>query len=309
MQTKREEEMQQFIGAHAFPECKYSRPAYLEQALDLLNTDGEDSKVVAGCTDFIPAVRKGIWQFEPGIKLVDINSVQELQKIEIRENDLVLGAAVKLSDLVNSHKVQEYAAILSQAAEEMGSLQVRNSGTIGGNLSTASPAADTAPPLLALSAKIRIQGRHTDKFLSLEEFFTAPGCTLLQPGELLTEIHIPLRANLGRMERCKLGLRNAFTISIISQAVWIEIEDTQVKRARIALGAVAPTCMRAEQAENFLTGKEISPSSAGKCAEIVSREVKPITDLRASESYRRKMAAVLTRRLLLRCAQSSHANN
>lgn len=296
--------MRQFVGVHAIPECRYERPGSLERALELIGSKEGNCKAIAGCTDFIPAVRKGVWRFDPGVQLVDIRAVEGLNAIEVRESSLVIGAAVRLADLAASEAVWAHARILAEAAEEMGSLQVRNSGTIGGNLCTASPAADTAPPLLALGAQVRIRGRETDRMLPVQEYFLGPGKTVLEPGQLVTEIHVPLEAaDTGVMDRAKLGLRKAFTISVIAEAVWLVLRQGTVERARIALGAVAPTPMRARQAEEFLLGRELTQGTARECGEIVSGEVAPISDLRASTSYRREMASVLTRRLLMGCAE------
>lgn len=294
--------MQQFVGTHALPQCRYERPGDLQQVLELIGAEGDNCKVIAGCTDFIPAVRKGVWHFDSGVRLVDVRAVDGLRAVEFRDGELVIGAAVRLSELASLEAVRTHARILAEAAQEMGSLQIRNSGTIGGNLCTASPAGDTSPPLLALGARVRIQGRDTDRMLPLEEFFTGPGKTVLEPGQLLTEIHIPREAmESGVSDRCKLGVRKAFTISVIAEAMWLVLREGTVEQARIGLGAVAPTPMRAKKAEDFLVGRPLTETTARECADIVSGEVAPISDLRASESYRREMASVLTRRLLLGC--------
>jgi carbon-monoxide dehydrogenase medium subunit len=180
----------------------------------------------------------------------------------------------------------------------MGSLQVRNLGTIGGNLCNASPAADTAPPLLVLNAKVKVRSINKQRLVPLQEFFMGPGKTTLTPEEILTEVQIPLIKPTGNSYFIKFGRRNAFTLSIVSVATLVKVENGVFDDIRIALGSVAPTPIRASKAEEHLIGHKVNEQVIDDGVNVVANEVKPISDVRASAEYRRDMAYVLTKRAI-----------
>jgi carbon-monoxide dehydrogenase medium subunit len=258
-------------------------------------------KVVAGCTDFIPAVRHGNWTFEDGINVIDIRGVEGIGGIREEGDEVVIGATTRLSEIVDAPILLEKAPLLAEAVSCMASPQVRNTATIGGNLCMASPAADTAPPLLALDAQVQIRGVDSEERVPLNQFFFGPGTTRLNPREVVTEIRFaPMKAN-ETARRTRLGLRTAFVCSIISVAVWLRAEASNITAARIAMGAVAPTPVRLGDVETFLTDKAVTEDIADEAGRLAAAQITPITDLRASAEYRKAMAHTLTRRLVEEC--------
>jgi len=192
--------------------------------------------------------------------------------------------------------VREKAPALTQALQIMACPPIRNRATIAGNLCTASPAADTAPPLLVLNASVRLQGSGGERMVPLAEFFLGPAETVKRPDEILTAVIIPLEE--GRSGFLKLGRRKAFTLSIASAAAFAKTRGGRIEEVRVALGAVAPTPIRGRKVEETLKGKEANEANIAQAAEWIRSEVKPISDVRASAEYRRDMSYVLTRRVL-----------
>jgi carbon-monoxide dehydrogenase medium subunit len=293
--------MKNFIGLRALPKLVFHHPKDVQRLLQLLSEVEGEYKVIAGCTDVIPAIRRGAWEFPNGVNFIDIKGVKDLNFIT-KEGDAVrIGAATKLSEIVRSPVVKRHARILSEAVYEMASPQVRNAATVGGNLCMASPAADSAPPLLVLNAKVKMKSIKNERIVSLTDFFIGPGRTVLERGEVLSEIQFPAVQSNEKCSRVKMGRRNAFTLSVMSVAAWVRLKNGLFDCVRIALGAVAPTPMRTMRAERYLNGQKVSMEAIEKAAKIVSSEVKPISDVRASAEYRKDMAKVLTKRTLLSC--------
>lgn len=290
--------MRNFVGLRAMPRIEYHRPTELEQALELLSEHKEDCKIIAGGTDLIPAARQGRMLLPRRIHIIDISSIKELDYI-IKDGALIrIGATARLSEIGMSAVVKEHLPILADAASQMGSLQVRNLGTIGGNLCNASPAADTASPLLVLDARVNVRGIDRQRLVPLKGFFTGPGKTTLAPGEILAEVQIPLTKPAGSSCFIKLGRRNAFTLSIVSVATLVKVKDGIFDDIRIALGSVAPTPFRASKAEEHLIGEKVNEQVIDDGANVVASEVKPISDVRAGAEYRRDMSLVLTKRAI-----------
>jgi len=287
-----------FIGSRAIPGVKYFRPLKLDEALALSQELKDTCKFIAGGTDLFPALRRGTISLK-NKNLVDLWSLKELAYIAKEETGIRIGAATLLSDLEESEIIRKYVPVLGEAFSQMGSLQIRNQGTLGGNLCNASPAADTAPPLLVLGARVLLRKGDQKRVMPLEKFFLGPGQTILSQGEMLVEIQIPQPPDGGRFYFFKLGRRNAFTLSIASVATWLKMEDGRIKEIRIALGAVAPTPRRALKTEEFLRGQRMSKEIIEQGAEIIKSEVQPIDDVRASAEYRRDMASVLTKKAIL----------
>ena len=291
--------MRNFVGLRALPKIEYHRPTELEQALKLLSELKEDCKIIAGGTDLIPAARQGRMSSPGHIHhIMDISSIKELDYVIKDDGMIRIGAATRLSEIGMSTVVKEHVPILADAASQMGSLQVRNLGTIGGNLCNASPAADTAPSLLVLDAKVNVRGIDKQRLVPLMGFFIGPGETILAPGEILAEVQIPLTKPAGSSCFIKLGRRNAFTLSIVSVATLVKVKNGIFDDVRIALGSVAPTPIRASKAEEHLIGEEVSEQVIDDGANVVASEVKPISDVRASAQYRRDMSSILTKRAI-----------
>ncbi len=293
--------MKNFVGLRTLPDFIYHCPKDMENVLSLLKNITGERRIIAGCTDFIPAIRRDAWHFGDGLNVIDIKGVDTLKKITKDSDNIRIGAATRLSDIVNSDIIRKYAPILSDAVNEMASLQIRNTGTIGGNLCTASPAADTAPSLLVLNAVVDVKGVDRDEVVSLYDFFRGPSKTVLGEGDILTEVIVPVMTVGERAKFIKLGRRVAATLSVVSVAVWTKIKDNTFEGIRIALGAVSPTPMRASKAEEYLLGKQANLENVASAAGIVATEVKPISDVRATAEYRVDMAEMLTKKALSAC--------
>jgi CO/xanthine dehydrogenase FAD-binding subunit len=250
----------------------------LEPALDALAKIDAPYAVIAGGTDLVAEIKHGLRKPEV---LVDISRIESLKKIRVLNGQCVLGP------LVTHRMLSERSdlGILSKAAGCVGSPQIRSRGTVGGNLVNGSPAADTAAALIAMGAEIMLQTAGETRSMPLEEFFTGPGETLIEPGELLSAIvfNIPSESSYG--DFIKLGQRNALAISIVTVAIHADQENT-----RICLGSVAPTPIRAREAEElFKQGAEAA--AVGRAARAACR---PIDDVRASAWYREEMVEKLT---------------
>lgn len=290
--------MRNLLGLRAIPQIEYHRPTELTEALKLLAELKEGYRIIAGGTDLVPAARRGGVSLPNHTHIIDISSIKELDYIVKDDGMIRIGAVTRVSEIGVSTVVKEHVPIVADAASQLGSLQVRNLGTIGGNLCNASPAADTAPPLLVLDAKVNVRGIDGQRLVPVTELFTGPGKTILAPGEILAEIQIPTTEATAGSCFIKLGRRNAFTLSIVSVATLVKVKDGIFDDVRIALGAVAPTPIRASKAEEYLTGKETREQVIDEGAKIVAGEVKPISDVRASEEYRRDMSYILTKRAI-----------
>ena len=235
------------------------------------------------------------------LRVVDMKGIPEMEGFSISENRFSIGALTRIRTLETSPEVMQKLPLLAQAAGKLGSVQVRNKATLGGNLCNAAPSAETAPALLALGACAEIYGREGLRVVDLQEFFKGPGSTILKEGEILTSLKIPLngKKRQGALYY-KLANRRAMDIAFVGVAVLLEIDkDDRISKARIALGAVAPTPIRAESAEKILEGKVLNDETVLKCAELAAKSCSPISDLRASAEYRRAMVNRLCQRGLL----------
>jgi CO/xanthine dehydrogenase FAD-binding subunit len=271
------------------PRIKYLKPRTLEEAIELL-TKIRGSRVLAGGTDLLVDLKTGRVSAEA---LVDIGAIRELRGVEDLGDRIRIGAATRLQEIVESDVVARELPLLRNAVESMGSWQIRNLATVGGNLCNASPAADTAPPLLAYEAELVIVGPRGTRVVPITKFFTGYRRTALEEGEILKEIVIGKRAWSG-WSYIKLGRRSSFTLSIGSVAVLTSTRGGVLEDVRIALGSVAPTPIRAYRAEEYLRGREVSLEVLERAAEIAREEASPIDDVRASAWYRREMVYRLT---------------
>ena len=274
----------------------YFAPQSLGDATALLNRYGTKARLLAGGTDLFLRMERRV--VEPGV-LVDLKKVRALQGIKASAKGLTIRAATPMEDIVSSPLVQRRYGIIAEAAAVIGSIQTRNRATLGGNLCNASPAADTAPALIVLGARARIASSRREREVALEEFFLAPGKSCLQSNELLKEIFIPSPAGKSgsSFQRCT---RTAMDIALVNCAVFLTLapKGNVVGDIRIALGAVAPTPVRARPAEDALKGKNPDKDSIEEAAALAAASVSPIDDVRSSASYRRAMVRVLTRRAI-----------
>jgi len=277
------------------PKFEYFRPKNLEETLNLLDKYGEQAKLLAGGTDLIVKMKDRV--IEPKY-IIDLSNLKELRFISKENSVIKVGALTTLREIETSPIIRKHVHVLSHAVEKMASWQIRNLGTIGGNLCNASPAADTAPPLLILEAKLKLNSSEGERIVPVEQFFTGPGETILKNNELLTEIQIPVVPDNSSAVFLKLGRRVAHTLSIVSVATLAIVEDGVFKDVRIALGSVAPTPIRARKTENKFRGLPATEDVIEENCSCVVQDISPISDVRASAEYRKEMSIVLTKRAL-----------
>jgi CO/xanthine dehydrogenase FAD-binding subunit len=271
---------------------EYIRPVKLADAVSALKAY-DNAFVLAGGTDFIVKLVNDI--VRPGC-VIDLKGIP-LNTIS-RGNDWRVGAMTTIRDIEVSKTLEEHLPFLGQAASTVGSVQIRNRATIGGNLCNASPAADVSTMLLAMDSRVNIATGNGEKIVALEDFFTGPNSTILKKGEVLTEIIIPREVEQSRGLYIKFSPRKAMDIGMVNVALLVDAEPgTRLcKKIRIAMGAVAPTPIRAKQAENLLAGKILSPELIDRAAEMASLETRPISDFRASANYRKALVKTIVAR-------------
>jgi len=274
----------------------YLEPKSIEETVSLLVKYDGKAKVIAGGTDLLVQIRNKAIKPE---YLIDIGGIPELDYINYDEKQgLSIGALTPIRALERSAELGQRYPVISQAASQLGSVAIRNMGTIGGNLCNAAPSAETAPALIGLSAKTRIVGPDGERVVPLEEFFTGPGSTVLNTGELLVEIQVPVPLSNTKGAYLKHSIRGTVDLAIVGIAaiITLELKGEVCKDIKIVLGAVAPTPMRARKAENVLRGKRIEEALIDRSAQVASGEARPISDVRASADYRKEMVKVFTRR-------------
>lgn len=285
----------------------YLNPATLEEALTALAEAGTAARIVAGGTDLLLELERGQ---RPGVTtLVDISRLPGLNQIQLTEDgQLELGALVTHNHVVGSALLRERALPLVQACWEVGAPQIRNRGTLAGNLITASPANDSITPLMALGATVTLRSVQGERHVPLAEFFTGVRKTVMQPDEILVAIRFPaLNPETQRGMFYKLALRRAQAISVIHLAAVLDFDGQIVRGAGITLGAVAPTILHATAAEEYLVGKPLTEDVIARAAKLAGEAAAPIDDLRGSAAYRRHMLAVCTGRVLRALATGEQA--
>ncbi len=257
---------------------------------------GAAARVIAGGTDLILRMRDKI--LSPSL-LIDLRLVA-LDSITLSDGGICLGAFVSLSQVLESADIEKYFPALPAACREFAGPPIRNRATLGGNIINASPAADLVPPLIAYDANIVLSSTGGERVLPLAEFFVGPGQSVIEPGEILTEIRLPLMSDPSAAVFIKLGQRRSMAISQVNVTTRLTVGESGLPiEARIVLGSVAPVPMRAVKAEELLQGKELSDEQLNEVARAAREEVTPISDVRASDSYRLQMTEVLVRRALL----------
>lgn len=279
------------------PKFDYLRPKTIEEAIFLLSQHKKDAKLFAGGTDLFPQMKRR--QINNPKFLIDIKELKELNYITNNDNEgLRIGALATISVVEKSPIIKEKFSALAQAAYVMASPQVRNRGTIAGNICNAVPSADSAPALLSLGAKIKAISTKGERTINIEEFFTGRCETVLTDEELLYEIQIPPVPSNSKSIYLKLSPRHSMDLPIVGVAVLAISKDGVCKDIRISLGAVAPTPIRAKAAESILKGEKFNDQVIEKVAETAAGESRPITDHRASAEYRRDMVKVLVKRAI-----------
>lgn len=249
--------------------------------------------VFAGGTDLLVRRRAGI-----GDPLVCLERITELREIHESDGWLCIGAGATHAACSAAPLVARHAPVLALAMRRIGSPQVRNMGTIGGNICTASPAGDSLPSLHILKAEVVLRSPGSERVLSIADFIRGPGKTDLRPGEILTEVRVPSAADFQVQHFEKVGQRNAQAIAVVSLAALVRLSRRGiVEEARLALGSVGPTVVRPREAEETLVGRRLSLTALREAAGLVRAAVSPIDDIRATADYRREVAGNLLLRL------------
>ncbi len=288
------------------PSFSLHRPQTLKEALGLLN-ELEDSIPIAGGTDLLIDLREGSCMAK---HLIDLGLIKELRYVREADDMIRIGATTTHAQLVASELIKEKAPVLSEATSSVGSVQIRNVATVGGNLCNASPGADTAPPLLVLGAEVEVASTEGSRNMPLSELFTGPKRNSLAPGELLTAVCFPVPPTGSGASFRKLGRRKGCTLSIINAAAYLETDGETCPEARVAFGACAPTPMRIASVEGLLKGKKIDFKTIEEASSACYKLVEPSTRAhsRASEEYRREMSCVLMRRTLTEAYERARRN-
>lgn len=277
-------------------ESLYHATTDLMEALRLLGDHGEQAVVLAGGTDLVPRINT--YSLKPDV-LVYIGKLG-LDYIKEKNGKICIGATTPIAKIITSELLIQKVSALVSAAKQVGSAAVRTTATVGGNLANASPAADLATPLLVCDAEVSLMSATGKRAVPLKDFFKGPGQSVLQPGELLTEISfVPPQ---GKTVFLKLGRRKAMTLSVVNVAVRMNLEGQKCKEARIALGAVASTPLRCEKAEAMVQEKEIDRNLITDCAAQAMAAGSPIDDQRATSWYRKQAGTALVARALSQAA-------
>lgn len=276
----------------------YHAPTSLNDVVALLRQHGPHASVLAGGTDLLVEIKEALRRPQHVVNLKRVPGLDRLGHDAGR--GLHIGALVRVRDLETSADVQRHHAGLWQAARELGSIQVRCRATLAGNVCRASPSADTLPPLIADGALVHTHGADGERRIPAEDFFTGPGRTVLGPDEVVTGFTLPAPAPRSGKAYLKHGRRKAMELATVGVAVSLALaDDGSVDDLRIVLGAVAPTPIRARRAEDQMRGERlISPGLLEVVARTAMAESSPISDVRASAEYRRRMVGVLTRRAI-----------
>jgi carbon-monoxide dehydrogenase medium subunit len=275
---------------------EYLAPKTLEEACSLLTRHKEKARVLAGGTDLLPEIKRRELAAQ---YLIGLKGIPGLDYISYAPSQgLRIGALATLGAIADSSVVQERFDILAQAVRSMASPQIRNLGTVVGNLCHAAPSADTAPPLIALGANLRLVSPRGERVVPVEDFFIGPSQTVLQDDELVAELQIPEPPPHSGGVYLKLTRRRAMDLALVGVAALLTLEGGMCRDVRIALGAVAPTPIRATRAEDMLRRKRLEEGLLEEAARLAGEEARPISDIRSSAEYRREMVRVLTRRSL-----------
>jgi carbon-monoxide dehydrogenase medium subunit len=281
---------------------EFYQPATLQEASRLLKDNGPGGRFLAGGTDLVIAMK------EKGLLpkyIVDLKRLPGLSGIrENSDGSISLGALTTMYAIETSALIKKRYPFLAQSAAEVGSIQIRNRATIGGNMANATPSADTAPALIALNATAKIASANGERTINLEDFFKGPGQNAMSVDEILTEVTIPKTAANLVGEYIKFSPREMMDLAYVGVAVAYNLgaKDKKCEGVRIVLGAVAPTPIRAKRAEAALEGQVLTEALAEKVGQIAAEEAKPISDVRSSAEYRRAMVGTMTKRALLNAA-------
>jgi len=280
-----------------FTNFEYLSPKTVEEACSLLSKYKGEAKLMVGGTDLLISVKSR--EMTPAY-VINLEAIPDLNYIQFDADVLRIGALATMHDVASSSIIREKFSALAEAACQMGSPQVRNMATVVGNLCRSAPSADTAPPLLAYGAGVKLVGSSGERVVSLDDFFLGPGENALRNDEILTEVQVPNTPPNTRSVYLRESARAALGIAKVSVAVVVTMDDkyTSITDVKIVLGAVAPTPVRAVKAEDMLGGKAIEEKLIESASEMAMEAAKPISDIRCSAGYRMEMVKVMVNRAI-----------
>jgi carbon-monoxide dehydrogenase medium subunit len=280
------------------PKFQYHSPESLNEALSLL-AELENASPVIGGSDLMIAMRNGV---SVPSDVVDLNEIPELNFVKEEDGIISIGATATHTQVANNPLVARIQSLVDSVSK-IGSPQIRNRGTITGNVCNASPAADSAPPLLVHMAEVKIQSLNSKRIIPITDLFAGPKINSLETGELVTEIRIPVPPNGAASSFKRIGRRKAFTLSVVSSAAYILMDGEICTDAKVAFGSVAITPVRVPKAESLLIGSKLDEGTVKATSDTVHEAVKPITDVRGTADYRKDMCPVLMRRAIDQCLE------
>ena len=270
-------------------------PESLEDCLRLLAQRGPETKLLAGGTDLLPQMKNGVVIPK---RVIDLSGVARVKILECDAKGLRIGSAVPARQVEQDARVRDTYTAVAESAALLGSVQVRNLASVGGNICNAAPSADMAPPLIAMEAQAVIAGPKGERRVPLSDFFTGVRKTVVGPDELLVEIFVPAPGPHSGGCYIRHTPRRELDIAVVGVSSQVTIANGVCAKARIALAAVAPTPVRATAAEAALEGKALTPELIERAADLAGQAAKPISDQRGSADFRRHLVRVLTRRTL-----------
>jgi carbon-monoxide dehydrogenase medium subunit len=284
----------------------YFRAKTRDEALDCLDEHKDDCKVICGGQSLLILMRQGLVAPK---NLIDIKAVKELSYIDFHEkNGLKIGATTTHREIEKSLLIKEHCPLLADMEQNLASIQTRNWGSIGGNLAHADPAGDPGPVLIALNASVKMANRQRERTMPVEEFFVDFFETKLEPGELLLEVQVPTIPSRTALAYEKFNIiKNELGIVSVAASITLDSKGTSCNEARIILGAVASTPRRAKEAEKLLIEQKLDDGLLERVGEKASEEADPVTDIHATEAYRRYLVKVLAMRMVKKAWEKAMA--
>ena len=278
-------------------EAEYFAPQDIKEALKILSRYGNEIKVIAGGTDLLVQYYDRLYEVAGWL---DLGRIRELKEIKIIRNQMIIGALVTHHQLEKSEEVNKYFPVLKQAAADIGSPQIRNRGTIGGNIVNASPAGDLLAPLMAYHAQFKLLSLQKEVLIDAEKFFIGPKKTVLKPEQLLTRVILPLPGERTYGSWLKIGKRKALAIATIALALVVRMseENQRVEDVSTCLGSVAPTPIEIKEIREKMVGKSWNQLDFEQLSRLVEKQITPIDDIRGTREYRQVVAREIMRKAL-----------
>ena len=288
------------------PKFEFLAPKTLESALSSLAAHREGAHLFAGGTDIMVKMSHG--RLKPTC-VIGLMGIEGLDGISFHPKDgLTIGATARLSEVAYHPDILKHYPALAHAIQVMANVEIRNMGTVAGNLCNAAPSADTAPPLIAMGAKVTLASLKGERRLPLDQFFKGPGLTVMERAEIMTSIRVPPPAPKSGASYMRISARCGVDIAAVGVGVMATFNGSGCKAARIVLGAVAPVPMRALKTEGLMKGRKWTQDLIIRGSDQAAEEAKPISDVRASAEWRKRMVAVLTRRTLEEALERAERN-